>query len=146
MGHSIRAIIGDNNTIKRLADNWVHANIEKLPQNFAMIFLTDKLFDDVTELFDEKNTLDCSVLTYFTTSIFQLLCESSFHSQLLYIETDYFGGYGKQAAVLVQNGEIAVGPIKGTGIINELLCKIGVQKEQEKDEFDSLGLGHYRKM
>lgn len=144
MGHTLRAIIGDNHTRKKLADNWICAEVEKLPQNYAMIFLTDALFDDVTELFAEENMLDCSVLTHFTTAIFNLLCDSSFHSHLIYLETDYFGGYGSQAAVLLENGKITAGPISGIGTINQLLHKIGIQRWKGKDEFDSLGLGHYR--
>ncbi len=73
MGHGIRAIIGKNNAVKNIADFWHYADVIELQQDYSMIFLTDKLFDDITELYDEKNNLDCCGLVFFTTSVFHFL-------------------------------------------------------------------------
>ena len=65
---------------------------------------------------------------------------------LAYIETDYFGGCGTQAGVLVEKGRVAVPPVEGAGTIDRLLAALGVRCLPGKDEFDSLGLGSFRHM
>lgn len=56
---------------------------------------------------------------------------------------DCFNGYELPAGVLLENGEITLGPVKGTDAINSILHKIGVCKWNGKDELDSLGLKLY---
>lgn len=146
MGHRIIAIIGKNNTVKNIADFWHYAEAIELHQGYSMIFLTGELFDDITELYNEEDNLDCSELDFLTTSVFHFLQDYSVNSQLVYIETDYFGGYGTQAGVLFENGKMINSPVCEAGIINKLLESIGVLKYRGKDEFDSLGLGRYRSM
>ncbi len=70
MGHGIRAIIGKNNAVKNIADFWHYADVIELQQDYSMIFMENKLFNDITELYDEKNNLDCCGLVFFTTSVF----------------------------------------------------------------------------
>lgn len=65
---------------------------------------------------------------------------------LAYLETDYFGGIGTQAGLLFEKGNMTVEPVEGEGTINYILERMGVYRERGKDEFDSLGLGNYRKM
>lgn len=146
MGHNIRAIIGKSEIIEKIASDWLYANMLNLSQGYAMIFLTDKLFDDITELSNKNNDLETSVLNYFTTAIFELLQYYSFGSKLAYIETYYFGGQGKQAGVLFENGKLKIPPTSSENIINVILNAIGVYKEQEKDEFESIDLLYYRTM
>lgn len=144
MGHMIRAFIGKDITMQTISENWVQAEKIKLPQGFALIFLTDYLFDDIEELFNEEKTYEYPFLKYFSKSINSFLSENSFNCQILYIETDYFGGYGSQAGVLFENGIMKEKPINGNGTVNRLLKNIGVYKEKGKDEFDSLHLYRFR--
>ena len=146
MGHRIRAIIGKNNTVKNIAHFWHYAEAIGLQQGYSIVFLTDALIDDITELYDEEDNLDCSGLDFLTTSVFHFLQDYSVNSQLVYIETDYFGRYGTQAGVLFEDGSMTINPVCEEGIINRLLELIGVLKYRGKDEFDSLGLGRYRTM
>lgn len=145
MGHNIKAFIGKNNTIKSLANAWLREVIS-LPQDLAMLFLTDELFDDITELANLEDDLNCSEFEYFTTAIARILEEHSFHTSLAYIETDYFGGIGSQSGVLYNNGKIEIGPARSQGIINQILQRLGVYKVNGEDEFDSIHLGCYRHM
>lgn len=145
MGHCIRAFIGRNDIVKALASSWLREPI-LLPQNFSMLFLTDELFDDMTELADLKNNLDCSALDFFTTAVARVMAQHSLHAALAYIETEYFGGTGSQAGVLFINGEAEIKPTKSDNIINQILQRLGVYKEKGKDEFDSISLGYYRIM
>ena len=137
MGHCVRAIIGAHKDIQRY---WLAKEI-KLPQGYGMIFLTDALLDNIGELFESANEpSDSETVTSF------LLQEYSFHTKLAYIEADYFGGIGTRSGILYENGNISIPLCGGEGAINILLRELGVWREVNKDEFDSLNLGIYRRM
>jgi hypothetical protein len=74
------------------------------------------------------------------------------------VETDYFGGIGTQAAIVWRHSTI-YGPYQSATryehdrlisvpaeqrAINRALQLLGVQRGTAIDEFDALGLGHYR--
>lgn len=145
MAHIIRAFIGRSNIVRRLASDWLEEVI-LLPQDFTMLFLTDKLFDDITELTDLEDSFNCSAFECFTTAIAKVMEEHSFQASLAYIETEYFGGIGSQSGVLFVDGRIEIEPERSEDIINRILQRLGVYKEAGKDEFDSISLGHYRRM
>lgn len=144
MGQSINAFIGKDNVIAKLADDWIKANAVVLKQGYSMVCLTDELFDDITELSDVDDDLECPELTLFTHAICDIMQEYSRRAMLAYIETDCGGGVGTQAGVLFENGDIIIKPTDGKGNINAILHKLGVYCESGRDEFDSLGLGRYR--
>lgn len=145
MAHIIRAFIGKSKIIKNLAIDWQREFIF-LPQDFAMLFLTDELFDDITEVFNLENDLDCSAFECFTTAIAKIIKKYSTQTSLAYIETEYFGGFGSQSGVLYFDGKMEIEPARCEGIINQILQKLGVSKEDGRDEFDSVHLGYYRHM
>ena len=146
MGHMIRAIIGKTHIIQPIVEGWVYAEMICLPQDYALIFLNDNLFDDIEELVDLENTSNYPHLNYLTDSVIFFLKEHSLKGQLLYMETDYFGGYGTQAGVIFENGEMNGEPMDGDGTVNRLLGLLGVRKHLQKDAFDSLELYKYRRM
>ena len=146
MGHSIRAFIAKAQTIQEISAHWVHAEKHDLPQGYALAYLNDDLFDDIEELFDEPNTRSDPALPYLTDSVIAFLMQESRSTQIIYLETDYFGGCGTQAGVLFENGKLCAGPESGNGAINRLLRRIGVCREKHKDEFDSLMLFRFRHM
>lgn len=141
MGHYVRAIIGAHKDIQRIENNYWLAKEIKLPQGYGMIFLTDALLDNIGELFESANEpSDPETVTSC------LLQEYSFHTKLAYIEADYSGGIGTQSGILYENGNISIPLCSGEESINILLRELGVWREVNKDEFDSLNLGIYRRM
>lgn len=146
MGHMIRAIVGKDNVIQSITEHRVYAEMTKLPQGYAFIFLNDYLFDDIEKMYDLENTRNYPHLNYLTDSVIDFLKDNSIGAQLVYIETDYFGGYGTQAGVIFENGDMKFEPIDGKGTVNHLLKLLGVKKHLMKDEFDTLELYKYRRM
>ena len=146
MGHQIQAVIGKREAIQVFADCWVQARVVDLPQDCALVYLTDALFDDITELFDELDRELPSPLALFTSAIRRALEEAARPGPLAYVETDYAGGYGTQAGILLERGQVTLGPLEGAGTINRLLETIGVWHRPGEDEFNALGLGRYRHM
>lgn len=139
----IRAVIGKNSTVKNIENFWHYAEAAELHQGYSVIFLKDKLIDDITELYDNEDNSDFPDTKLLKSSVFHFLQDYSVGSQLVYIETDYFGRYASQAGVLFENGRMIDSPVSETGIINKLLELIGVLKYRGKDEADSLGLGNF---
>lgn len=148
MGHSIRAIIGAREAVRKIADDRFAKTIE-LPQGFGMIFCTIELLEDIEEFFEHSaeadDAPDFTELDYFDASVRELMENYSQGTKLAYVETNYFGGTGTQAGILYENGKPAA-PKSGEGAINALLKELGVRREPDKDEFDMLGLGKYRRM
>jgi hypothetical protein len=75
----------------------------------------------------------------------------SHSTPVAWIETEYWAGLGWQFAVVWHKGAIAVGPTKtGNGVplldgaINHALRYLGVRRQGELDEFDTMQLGWYR--
>lgn len=65
------------------------------------------------------------------------------------IETDYFGGSGNQSAKLFINNEKVYDKSDeqdwSLTPINDVLKQMGIISNQGMDEFDTIGLGKYRK-
>ena len=146
MGHQIQAVIGQAEAVAALAVDWPRAEVVPLPQGFAMVFLTAGLWDAVEEAFPGPAEPDVSFLLCWSGAVRRWLEGYSCCRPLAYIETDYFGGCGTQAGVLVEKGRVAVPPVDGAGTIDRLLAALGVRCLPGKDEFDSLGLGSFRHM
>jgi hypothetical protein len=78
------------------------------------------------------------------------LVDLSLEGPIAYVETEYFGGIGDQAAAVYRDGQriYAEGMIDlddprhgGEGNINDALALLGVVAGEGEDEFDALGLG-----
>lgn len=144
MPHIIKAFIGKNEIVEKLANDWLTDRIA-LPQDFSMVFLTEDLFEKITELADTENDLN-NQLECFTLAIAEILAHYSFNASLAYIETEYSGGLGGQGGVLYEQGKTSIPPTWEEGIINKILSQMGVYQLGEDDEFDSVNLGNYRRM
>lgn len=59
------------------------------------------------------------------------------------IQTDYFGGAGDQSAQVWEDEKL-IYTQGGWGTINCALELLGVKPDDDKDAFDTLGLGKYR--
>jgi hypothetical protein len=60
--------------------------------------------------------------------------------------TQYFGGVGAQGAAVVREGRFELGPIVAGDAIDRALRLIGVRREAGRDEFDTVGLGRWRRL
>lgn len=162
--HCIRCFIGKKDLMNVFVNNWVEAEIIDLSQGFSLVFLTDELYDGIEELVNSKLDVDYSEFFYYLSpSIYEVLVQESREGMIAYIETDYFGGVGRQSAILFENSKVKMEPLKtesfwdektysyyhkpeGEKAINLVLKELGVYKQKEKDEFDSVGLGNFRRM
>jgi hypothetical protein len=90
-------------------------------------------------------------LTRLSADLAALAREWSRRVPVAYVETDYLGGLGSQAAMAWVCGEVAFGPLrtgtwdKGPRAINGALQVLGVNRLGDLDKFDTIGLGEYRR-
>jgi hypothetical protein len=112
-----------------------------LEQEFSLFPLTDELLKNLHvpchKGLEESGNLP--------NELTDLLAKLSAICPLLYFETEYFGGWGNQLAIVFENGKITFGPAQNSiGPINDGLRLLGVPAKANIDEFDILGLGQNR--
>ncbi len=73
------------------------------------------------------------------------ICQAiSLNGKVAYIEAEFHGGEGGQAAILWNNGKIKGEIIVAEDAINQALKYLDVKNINCRDEFEALGLGRYR--
>jgi hypothetical protein len=162
MGHCLQAIIGKEQDILNLNANWLHAHAKALAQGFFLLRLNDQWLDDINELVNNHAADPYPQFSYLSAALSDLLQTHSHRTKLAYIETDYFGGTGAQSAMLYENGQIVIAPLRtedkwdtgrqtcyqtppGERAINTVLKRLGVVCVNGCDEFDSILLGKERR-
>ena len=75
----------------------------------------------------------------------RLLSELSEDGPVAYVETEYWGGVGHQAAAVWKDGRLSFGPEKqDIGPINTALKHLGVSEEGARVAFEAVGLHRHR--
>ena len=157
MAHKMEAFVGKSQHVLARLDGGAAWRLKDLPHGFVLIprceLLRQSGWTAETpavadfELFDHLDVDEVAWAVALSTG-----------GLLAYIETDYFGGWGTQAALVWQDGRVLLGPLthsddnpaqKRTPLaslpINTALRALGVVRAADKhDEFDTLGLGEFR--
>jgi hypothetical protein len=140
MGHSIAGFVARKELLREGTRHLTHAVIASLEQGFGFLPATGDLHD---ELGDGGSPHD--EFWGLSDGLARLGAELSRGGPVAYVETDYFGGTGDQAAMVWENGEVVSGPSKSRiGAIHHALLWIDVEKGDADDRFDALGLGLHR--
>lgn len=144
MGHTIQAFIAKTDTLRDATRGLENARVIPLGQGLALLPNTDELSEELRAndggggpAFEEFYNL--------TPRLAELAALWSAGGPVAYVETDYFGGSGEQAAVLWENGEIVYEPYRGKlGPVNDVLRRLGAERGDGLDQFDAVGLGRHR--
>jgi hypothetical protein len=111
----------------------------------AFIPMTDALVDRLAARFPTSTCQAPGEFSKLSASAVHWLEQLSAMGRVAYIETEYFGGVGVQAAAAWEGGKIILGPRQGDiGPINDALKLLGVIRTQMEDEFDVAGLARHR--
>ncbi|MFB9205037.1 hypothetical protein ACFFV7_27845 [Nonomuraea spiralis] len=112
--------------------------------------MTDEIF---TELADGRR--ESGPFMLMSPGFAERLKDWSRGGHIAYVEADFWGGDGTQAAALWENGRqswgpeyasIQVGPPREDWPINAALARLGVVRAGASDLFDTVGLGQERDM
>lgn len=137
MGYVLRAFVGPTADVQHFASFFQHAHRVGLGLGLSLIPLTDDLYDEMNNFVESAVSAPFIFLTHHLE---QRILEQIGLASMGYLEAEYFGGHGDQAALLWQVGRRSLGPTT----INAVLRTMGVQASREQDEFDTIGLGRYR--
>jgi hypothetical protein len=142
MGHALNAAIGPHPVVAEFTGRWHLARPVPLRQGFAMVPLTEALHDDIAGRAGLDGPDPFEEFVYLALGVVAAVREAAEAGTLAYIETEYFGGLGSQAAVgWLDRGRVLVGPFRtettwdgrravhhppGEWAINRVLATLGV--------------------
>lgn len=151
MGHRITAVIGQLPVAAEVASAAGSPAPIALPFDLAIVALGDEQIDRLTGLAPGAYLAG---FTYLSTGLQRALIQAAGDGMLAYIETDYAGGTGVQAASVLGAGAVVMQAATDIGIvrpgrdgpINEALRSLGIDTAARLDAFDMLGLRRFRTM
>jgi hypothetical protein len=159
MTHCIQAVVARVAVLDEIQQRFPGVRTTALPQGFGMIPATDSLLASAAP--DWQTAEPEAFRVMLSWAFLRTLLDFSRLGPVVYLETEYWGGDGGQAAVLLKEGRIAPGPLSewtAAGApplsferrlespINRCLREAGVCRTRTEDEFDALGLGRFRGM
>jgi hypothetical protein len=140
MAHSISGFVAREDVLRAGTAHLRSAYVASLAQGFGFL--------PVTEEVDEETGGRAVAYEQFyrlTDALARLGAALSRGGAVAYLETDYFGGTGDQAAITWKGGRIAFGPDKARmGAVSEALRRIGAVRGEARDEFEAVGLDRHR--
>jgi hypothetical protein len=137
--------------LKSLAREYRNASVISLRQEFALLPLTEELFDELAAMKGNQQEIRDEQFFYLCSRTIEAGKLFSLQTPIAYVEMDYFGGVGTQGAVVWVSGELIFGPAvtaeqdalvgnRSEFAINAALRRIEVTKGNCLDEFEAIGL------
>lgn len=147
MGHSIKVVIGKPAVVERIAKVAGCPQPTELPFGLVTAPLGERQIDKLTAL---QPGLYLEGFYYLSQGLRDALVAAAESDAFAYVETEYFGGMGSQGAAFFDQGRMVMNasekdePTSHDSPINTVLRALGVKAERGQDEFNALGLGHFR--
>lgn len=147
--YCLQAVIATQSVLRELTATVTKARIVPLGQHLSLLPMTDTLFEAVTV----AGAPELDGFWKAPAGFDRVLAACSATGPLAYIEADYFGGTGTQAAQVWDAGKVVLGPLHLTegeplprtgSPISQALRRLGATKGNHFDEFDAVGLGRHR--
>lgn len=153
MGYVLEALLAPPTIAEVAAASMPGTGVVRLHERIALVPITE----DAAEALSPGDRSLVSLLTGqpLPTALTELLRRTSREGPIAYVEADFFGGTGQQAAVLWEHGEIALGPLVDPNDLvrgapsqwpfNQVLRRMDVSVAPgQLDEFATVGLGRHR--
>ena len=162
MAHNLQAIVFKSGSVGQRAKVLPKRVRVRLDQGLELILLRDDLFEQIHDSYTDKPTHlggRKPSLPLLLDLFAAMACEFSLNSKAAYIETNYFGGFGDQSAILWEKGVVVYGPetLKTDSMlqnashddranwpINRVLRELGAKRKGKFDEFAGIGLDRIR--
>ncbi|MNC42139.1 hypothetical protein D3C75_909450 [compost metagenome] len=140
MGYYYRGFISSGDIINSFKQKYDNITAIKLYDDFVTIPLSDELYDEI----NQTTSTPVSGFEYLTDEIGVICISLSEQSQIAYVEAEYFGGLGSQSGIIWEKNNTIFCEAVTDNAINRVLNILGIQKIQNKDEFDTVALGRHR--
>lgn len=154
MAHHLHLFAGHLEVLRRYTEIVPQAKLYRLSAGaeLAVLPVDDDALDALHKIYGTGEWNDTLRLT---STDLAFAAETSRRGSLAYLETDYFGGTGAQAAAMWSGGALALRPLAmstengigrppATWPINAALRLLGVEPPAGFDAFEAFGLGRYR--
>ena len=164
MGHSIVALIGPTGSVEPVQTATGAPRSSELPFGLSIVGLREEQID---RLAGDQALFPFNGFIYLGPPLAEGVARKVGAGQLLYVETNYFGGMGDQGAALFEAGKLVwrehMSESAGVGVtsligvmvpglrirhskspISRGLSLLGVPPPLEGDEFDAMGLSRFR--
>jgi hypothetical protein len=146
MGYHLQGVLGTS-AVLAPGRGFAHARVVALGQGICLLPMTDELHDEVRR--DGAGTM--AEFWKLPAGFDDVLAAWSERGPVAYVEAEYFGGVGTQAAAVWDAGRLVLGPViaeerdeADPSPISRALRRLGVSAGDHVDEFDAVGLGRHR--
>ncbi|MER7166365.1 hypothetical protein ABT336_09910 [Micromonospora sp. NPDC000207] len=152
MSYQLSAVVADADLLREQTVDLDHAVLAALRQDFALLPVTPQLVEEITGTPPDFATVDPTAEhpfhLLFPPSFTELLRGWSGLGPVAYLEAEFRGGAGRQAAVVWLGGEVGFGPVFDDVLddprvdwpINAALHRLGVEPGRWIDPFAEVGL------
>ncbi len=149
MGHNITAVIGAPAVVARVVNAAGCPAPTDLKFGLQIAPLGHQQIDQLTQL-QPGERFDGFV--HLSAGLQNALINAIDQGTLVYLETDYFGGTGSQAAAVLTAGSVVMRasvpvsrePARREDPINAALRALGIEAATGEDEFETIGLRQFR--
>jgi hypothetical protein len=150
--HEIKALIAKSDELAAGTRQLERAIVCPLVQGFSLLPITEDIAKVIAVHRPETKAALDEQIPDLSNGLRALAIDISHNTPVAYIATYYFGGQGRQEALVWDKGNVRFSPTtRGyerrwpNSSISQALRLIGVVTEQGMDEFDTVGLGKHRK-
>lgn len=143
MPYTLRALVARCDVFAHTPAWIADSAVIPLPQGFCMLPLTRALCEQFGPADRPWLYPRHSVFTHLPEALVAPLAELSRGGRLAYVEAEYHGGEGEQRSLVWADGEPRE-PEESSRAVNSALIRLGVERSEDADAFDTLGLGQHR--
>ena|SRR5215467_6704245 len=145
MAHSIQALIFGDALLPE-ADLLVpNCRTAALRQGFRLLAVTTQLTNELRSFYPEASDAQWPDFEYLSGPVERVAIRLSAFGPVAYVETEYHGGAGAQAAIVWHEGLVVLPPrTNEIGPINDALVILGVARHGYLDEFEAISLDRWR--
>jgi len=144
MAYILEAIVSKAEVPEKKLSQFVNARRVQLDQGVWLIPLTKALLSELEQIQGIDKHKQLAEFQSISPAVIWFAEQLSAYGRVVYIEAEFFGGTGGQVSVGWHNPQLLFGPMKANDAINQALRWLGVSRHEQKDEFDSIGLGNNR--
>jgi hypothetical protein len=144
VGYAIEALLGAAGVLEPLTRDYRIARVVELDRGLAMIPMVEILRNAIQRQNHDPEKEPNWPFWHFSPEGAMTVAETCEQGALAYVEARFYAGVGTQASVGWRDGALRHGPLASKDAINQALRFLGVEAQDGKDEFDTVGLGRHR--
>jgi len=141
MGYYLKAFIGQKESLTPISNKYSYSKLIDLSDQISMIPLTDELFDEINQM---ENSSEISSYEFLTENVENKTLDLIGNKKLAYVESEFFGGQGGHIGLIWEYGQREFMGEYKKDTLNEILKKLGVIRNGNQDEFETVGLDRHR--